>query len=41
MKSRKMVLMNLVGNGLVDTAGEGEGGTRIEKVALTYIHYHV
>ena len=27
-------------NGLVDTAGEGEGG-QIEKVALTYIHYRV
>ena len=25
MESRKMVLMNLVENGLVDTAGEGEG----------------
>ena len=25
MESRKMLLMNLVGNGLVDIAGEGEG----------------
>ena len=40
MKSRKMVLMNLVENGLVDTAEDGEG-RRIEKVALTYITYHV
>ena len=27
-------------NGLVNTVGEGQGGT-IESVALTYIHYHV
>ena len=26
MESRTMVLMNLVENGLVDSAGEGEGG---------------
>ena len=43
-----MVLINLstgrsedvdVENGLVDTVGEGEGGRRGWKVALTYIHY--
>ena len=27
MESRKMVLMNLAAYELVDTAGEGEGGT--------------
>ena len=27
-------------NGLVSIAGEGEGG-KVEKVALTHIHYHV
>ena len=40
MKSRKMILMNLVQNGLVDTVREGEGG-QTEKIALTYIHCHV
>ena len=30
MESRKMVLMNLVENKLVDTAGEGEGGMNLE-----------
>ena len=31
MKSRKMVLMNPVENGLADTVGEGEGGTNLRK----------
>ena len=31
MKSRKMVLMKPVGNGLVGTVGEGEGGTNLRK----------
>ena len=31
MKSRKIVLMNPVENGLVRTAGEGEGGTNLRK----------
>ena len=30
MESRKMVLMNLAENVLVDTAGEGEGGANRE-----------
>ena len=49
MEFRKMVLMNYlqgrnrvadIENGLVDTAGREMVG-RIERVALTYIHYHV
>ena len=40
MKSRKMVLMNLVENELVDTAGEGEGGMNLES-SINIIHYHV
>ena len=35
-----MVLINLVENRLVDTVGKVRGG-QIERVALTYIHYHV
>ena len=38
MESRKMVLMNLVENGLLDAVGEGEGGmnweSNIDKYAL-------
>ena len=30
MKSRKMFLMNLVENGLIDTVGEGEGQMNLE-----------
>ena len=26
---------------LVDTVGEGQGGAKIERVALKYIHYHM
>ena len=37
MESRKMVLMNLVENGLVDTAGEGEVRMNWE----SSIDYHV
>ena len=36
MKSRKMVLMKLLENGLVDTAGEGEGGTNWESSIDVY-----
>ena len=38
MESRKMVLMNLGENDLVDTAREGKGGMN-RKIALAYIHY--
>ena len=41
MESRKMVLMNLVENGLVDTAEESEGGTNGESSTDIYIHDHV
>ena len=40
MESRKKVLMNLVENRLWIQWGEVKMGL-IEKVALTYIHYHV
>ena len=47
MGSRKMVLMNLfagtnadIENRLLDTVGK-ERVERMEKVAKTYIHYHV
>ena len=40
IESRKMVLINLVENRLVDTVGKVRRG-QIERVALTYIHYHV
>ena len=37
MESRKMVLMNLIENRLVNTVVEGQ----VEKVALAHIHYIV
>jgi len=37
MKSRKMVLMNLIENRLVNTVVVGQ----VEKVALAHIHYIV
>ena len=36
-----MVLMNLVENGLVDTAEENEGGTNAGSSTDIYIHEHV
>ena len=39
MESRKVVLMNLVENGLVNIAGKSESGGA-EKLALTYAHSH-
>ena len=36
MESRKMVLINLVENGLIDTAEEGEGGTNWESIIDIY-----
>ena len=36
MESRKMALMNLVENGLVDTVGAGEGGANWESSNDTY-----
>ena len=40
MDTTKMVLRNLVENGLVDTAREGKGGTDGES-NVTDIHCHV
>ena len=41
MESRKMVLMNLVENGLLDTVGEGEGGMNWESNIDIYALQHV
>ena len=42
MESRKMVLINLVENGLVDIAQKRKVKVgQTEKVSLTYVHYRV
>ena len=41
MESRKVVQMNLVENGLVDTVGEGEGGTACQSSIDIYILLYI